>query len=272
MNKEEKQKNEIYDFYSFDPWSSPALGVAYISDKQYAFDKKMGNPSIRHENIIDSIDSKIHPDQNPQDRSVAARDNNAYIYLYGNYYMDIFIFTMYINLPGNNELSLSQYMFLCSILDKTNAFVKEKNKKVKIIISSMNMKFDDIIDDMDIQKIKDNLLKRVTKSIHFEEETIVGTTLSEDVKAKAMLFHINLENCKNINNLINSMDICDKYYKDSFYHDLFCKVFPNYLEVNSLINKIKDSAYKNIEFTDLTIENIYDKISLYAEKEPMKKR
>lgn len=266
MIKEDKKENEIYDFYDFDPWYSPTLGVVYITDKQYAFDKRIGNVRVRHNDIIDSLDAKIHPNENPKDREIAARDNNAYIYLYGNYYMNISIFNMYINLPANNEFSLSQYMFLCNMLDKVHAYIKEKNKKVEIIVSSLNEKFRDIIDDKDIQSIKDNLLKRVTKSIHFEEEVVVGKTLPEEIRTKAMLFHINLDGHKSISDLTKSMDMCDMYHKDSFYHDLFCKVFPNYLEVRNLIDKIIDLGYKDLEINDLTIDNIYDKLNeIYLE-------
>ena len=182
---------------------------------------------------------------------------------------DIFL---YIELPSNNELSKSQYMFICKILDEVDKFNSEVPDKRKVDIKYflknpefLSSDFSDI-EPENVDDVKRILLNFVTKDVHFDKEKIVGEVFPGEVIIDNMMFHININACRTFIDLIKVMELCDRYYNDDYYHDLFIKMFPNYENVVLLFEKIKyinqnDFDLNKIIFNDLSFENIYDVLS-----------
>ena len=253
-------RKKIESFFEKVPGDVPKIGIAYISDKQYIVyktydDDKQNN---NHPKLIDKVDKWVYPDDwsnSASESENVRRDNIAYIDLYNN--NDDVVFA-YIHLPGNMELSYSEYLFIKSFLDVINS--NNCNIEVKVITS--NPKYLPEDNEKGIDHIKKKLEEFVTKNVHFDNERIVGQTLSKEDILKSISFHINLSDCKSFCDLINVMGICDRYYNDSYYRDYFLRVFPNYLEVKQLIDEMNFSS-DNMTIVGVSLNNIYDVLNGY---------
>lgn len=258
-------KKIIEEFFEIDPGDVPKIGIAYITDKQYIVYKTFAETrDINHFGLIDKIDEWVHPgDWIKGNRKFerVKRENNVYIDLYNNYVDAIFA---YIHLPVNMELSYSEYLYIESFLDCVDAInskISSKNRNIEVKVITINPRYLNEDNKKGIKHIKEKLRELVTKDISFSEERIVGSTLPRKDILESISFHVDIKGCKNLVDLYRAMNVCDKYYNDDYYRDLFLSVFPNYPEVGVLFNEIRKSCIGPIIFDNLTFANIYDTLS-----------
>ncbi len=254
--------NKPYLVYSNDRSNSEdisTIGVYFITDKQLVFrTSKVKEEDGNHPAIIKDIDSKIY-ENNEIDSDTNRRIYNAYIYLYKHNYRGDMQFL--ISFPENGYISLGQYIFLSKTLMELNDFnvyqclSGDKCKYISILIGSKEYYELNINDAMGI-------IKRCFigyQELH--QEKIIGEVLNEDELSRIIKYYVDFSRCININDLNNIMLICEKYYNDSYYHDSFIRVFPNYLNVYNLVNEINKLDIDNIVVGDLSLENVYDVLS-----------
>ena len=140
-------------------------------------------------------------------------------------------------MPENGELSLAQATFITDILDQTNQYMNEETdncKKIKIDLFD-TQEHESYFDVTDIETLKQKIKGRVTSNITIEEEKIIGTTLSEEEIKKNLLKFLNLEKCSSLKDIINIINKCSMYYCDNYYKDMFCDIFPDYIEIKELM-------------------------------------
>ena len=255
---------QVYaDLYGDDYGTIGNLGVYFITDKQSAFEMRMwikesnwNNDEPNHPEIINSIDKKIYDESiiNEFDDTYR-RKYNAYIYLYKDHICNLSSFL--IAFPENGILSISQAAFLCKALDELMEYNKyeglsdDKCASISLLAGSKDY------NDINVEKAKKIIKGFVNGFQEFHKEEIIGQVLNNEDIVKMIRQYIDFSKCNNINDLINIMDLCEKYYQDNYYHAFFINLFPNYLEVNYLVNEIKKLNVENMTFSGLSFDNIY---------------
>ena len=105
----------------------------------------------------------------------------------------------------------------------------------------------------------------VTKKFIIDEETIIGKTLDNNSIIESMMYHIDLENALCLLDIKVSIKRCNKYYNDSYYKEYLLSIFPNFLEVYSLIDRfnyddlldeVSNVNYNNVK--DILLSKLHD--------------
>ena len=275
-------ENKPFRVYNADYFSNnitSSIGLYFITDKQSLFmssirtiDNGIRNENFGHRDFIRKIDGIIY-DDNEMDPDFNLRTYNTYIYLFKDYesrYMHYLI-----SLPENEYISLSEYMLLNKALDELEEYNKhvclpeEKCKHISILIGDIEE------DDKNVDEARSilrkftigypELHKETTDDYVLRKNGISGETLSEDEIIVVIKNYVDFSKCNSFNNLLRLMELCDRYYNDSYYCDFFLKVFPNYLEVAKLVNEIIGLNISDFELDNLTFDNIYDTLnSIYS--------
>lgn len=258
-------ENKPYRVYTDDNKSDygtiSTIGVYFITDKQSVFSSYMITEEdndrtgiTTHPGIIRSIDEKIYGDEG-LDPETSRRIYNTYICLYKDEHDGNKAFI--ISLPENGYISKAQYYFLTRALmelkdfNDYQCFPGDKNKYISILIG--DKEYDDLSVDEVIEKINNCVIGY--QELH--QEKIIGDVLTSDELLNVIKYHIALSSCKNLDDLALSMDICKKYYDDSYYHDSFIKLFPDYERALSIFNDMRYLNMSDVKFDNLSFENIY---------------
>ena len=125
--KEKKYKNiKLYDFYKFSESRGFVRGAGVITNKQLMFCKEPNEAYVTHNDIVMDIEKMIYEYLSSKDIGWGL-DSNVHFFSTGH---DLFV-----HLPYSTELSLSQYYFLCDILDDVDKFNSSANEDKQIEIS-----------------------------------------------------------------------------------------------------------------------------------------
>ena len=190
MISEKSKEMNVYEYFNYCKIHKGTRGVAVITDKQYLFYSQVEKDDYKtHDNIYVEIENNFHPSSASSDWS-ALRQNDAYAASLGR---ELIIF-----LPANKQLSMSQYFFICDILDQIIKFNNEQTENNRICLYVAGAK--EISEDIqtDLEKLKELLYKSVTKDININEEKIIGKTLDKETIIKNIKYHIDIESVKNI--------------------------------------------------------------------------
>lgn len=260
MSKEIDKKSlklNPYEYFQYCNNKRRIRGAAVITDKQCIFySQLLDNDYGTHNDIDIKIENAIHPN-NQKNGWDGYYSNHAYMASVGK--------ELIISMPENGELTSSQAQFMLNILDQTNKFnieQEDENKKIKIDLFD-NPDHESIFDTKNIELLKQKIKSRVTNNITLEEEEIIGTTLTKEEIKQNLLTYLNLEKCF-------------KYSNDSYYKKNFNELFPDYQEVNELINILPNNIletektlninFKNIkEYIITSIKNIFKYNNSYTE-------
>ena len=241
---------------------SSSVGVTYITDKQM-FVTCAGGDKL-HQELTEGIDKMIYPNDKEHPEW---RERTVYVRMCKDLRDKKFLlFLPKGSSPNSAELSLSQYFFICSLLDEVKKYDSEGLGKVEILVSTEDdSKYSDADIETRVAYIKEKLKKIIARQVTVREEKILSASqvLNENGIMEVMRFNINLDNCINLNDLINSMSMCEMYSSDDYYGKYFAKLFPNYLEVKELLDKLISERPELMELPlqGLTFENIYDIVS-----------
>jgi len=231
-----------------------AVGV--ITDKQFIFYSQVLKEEVpSHIWMVNKIENAIHP-SNQQNGISAVRDYNVYIFATGANWFEIL-------LPQIDAISLSQYEFLIDCikqLEEYNQNVEKETHKVNYnIINSNGNK----IKGNQVEELKENIKRYIVKNVVIEDEKILGKTLSKENKIKCLSFHIDLSNCKTLQELCFYIINFDKYYLDEFYQDLFLELFPDYKDIRDVCIYINSIGLDDDLREIVTIENIKEILFKY---------
>ncbi len=279
MNIYENKPFRVYRADYFGGNITSTAGVYFITDKQLLFksfvrtEEDGGRQNIvGHPKMIREIDELIY-DDNEKDLNTDRRPYNTYIYLSKDYESKDKFMQFVISLPENGYISLSEYLLLCKTLDELDEYnkyeclPKEKCKYINVLnddnddivyydVEGARKKISECVigyPELHQEKIDSDMLRK--KGIH-------GELLSDDEIEEIIRKYIDFSKCNSVNDLLRIMKLCDRYYNDSYYHDYFLKVFPNYLEVKHLIEEMNFSS-DNMTIVGVSLNNIYDVLSSY---------
>lgn len=253
-------KNLSLNLYEYLVYSQDKTvrGVSLITDKQSIFYTQFDNSDITHDKIYTKLENKIHPND-VRDGFKAIRDNNIHIASVGH--------ELVIYLPDNKLLSLNQYKHLCSMLNQVDKFNKENNTNI-LLYATYPRLLERVIKTRDTNEFREKIYSLVTKEFIIDEEIIIGSTLENNSIIESMMYHIDLENAPCLLDIKVSLKRCDKYYNDSYYKKYLLSIFPNFLEVYSLINRfnyddllddVSNVDYNNVKDILLSKLNDYSK-------------
>ena len=249
LDKESLQMS-IYDYLNYCKKNKKTKLVGVISDKQVViYSQVRKSDYLTHEEISLKIENKIYKKEYTY-QNYTYNKNNVHIFSPGD--NDIII-----DLPDTGNFTKSQYMFLNDQLNQIEKFNKENNLKVTLNIFSPNRKILDTVNITDIQAIKKELKNIINDEVVFQEEEIIGNTLSKDKIISNITNHIGLNRCNNIKDIISSLKKCKDYHNDSYYSKIFNELFPDYKETIEIISLFD----KNEEINDLNFNNIKDKLN-----------
>lgn len=242
-------KNLSLNLYEYLEYSQDKTvrGVSLITDKQSIFYTQFDNSDITHDKIYTKLENKIHPND-VRDGFKAIRDNNIHIASVGH--------ELVIYLPDNKLLSFNQYRHLCNILNQADRFNKENNTNI-LLYAAYPRLLERVIKTRDVNQFKEKMYSLVTKEFIIDEETIIGKTLDNNSIIESMMYHIDLENALCLLDIKVSLKRCNKYYCDSYYRKYLLSIFPDFLEVYSLIDRFNydDLLY---EVSNVNFNNIKD--------------
>ena len=250
------------------------VGAYFITDKQLLFKSYLrneeddGRDMYGHPKIFKEIDEKIY-DDNEMNPNTNRRPYNIYIYMSKNYYSGYMQFL--ISLPETGYISLSEYIFLSNVLDELDEFNKYRNLSEDKCKYISILKSDKDYEDLNVIEAK-RVIRGCTighQNLHKEkmigelqgEDDITGEVLSEDDIIRVISYYIDFSKCNDFNDLLNMMNLCDRYYNDSYYHDFFVKIFPNYLATYNIVDKINRLNIDNIIISGLSFDNIYETLN-----------
>lgn len=240
---EKSLKMNPYQYFNYCQQFHEIRGVAVVTDKQSIFYSQVLNDDDRtHDNIMIDIEKEIHSNAE-QGGFDAFYQNHVYLASLGR---ELKIF-----LPNNEELSLNQARLICSILDEVEK-INQENDNSKIKIDCFGSIEKSIYDISDVEKMKKHIESCVTKNQTFEEEKIIGKVLSEQEIENNIRQALSLSN---FSNLIELMNKCSTYYNDSFYQNIFIKVFPDYEKIKDLVY-LCDNTFLNKKQGDITFETV----------------
>ena len=224
MIDNESLKLSVYEYYVHSLKKS-TRGVGLISDKQSIFySQVLEGDNKTHENIITELEYYIHPGDKREGWD-SIRDYNIHFFSTGEEFI--------MDLPKGDIITISQYNFLCEILDNVKKFNKSYPKyKIWFFIStdSKYLKTYNRFDAEDIKEKLKNLIVKDNKTI--EEELIIGKINNKDEIIKNMIYTINLNSLDDLNDKI---EIINRYYGDSFYHNYLLEIL-NYYNTKFNIN------------------------------------
>lgn len=224
-------------------------GLILITDKQYLFYSDINNIYKTHNDIVINLENLIHPNHKVYSID-AVRETHVLVSSLGN--------ELFIELPKNRNLSYSQYLFLYKILKEVEEINFKLDEKIGIVIINDQLVYEN--DNPDIILIISILKKLINKHILFGEEKIIGKYLKNDYIFKTMKFYIGLEKCLYINDLYDSLNICHKYYLNSYYNKYLKIIFFNYTKVKKLFDKIKNITDENYTLDNINYNNIENKL------------
>ena len=150
---------------------------------------------------------------------------------------------------------MSQYLFLCDILDQVIKFNNEQKKDNQVEIYVWGAKNISENKHNDIEKIKKDLYVNVMKSIVVNEEKIIGKTLDREIIINNIKYHIDIESVKNLSDLKAFLIRCMTYYSDSYYKEIFQSIFKDFELVKKMMTvfyfcnidlKIESASFDNI--------------------------
>ena len=253
-------KNLSLNLYEYLVYSQDksVRGVSLITDKQYIFYTQLDNSDITHDKIYTKLENEIHPNDK-RDGFKAIRDNNIHIASVGH--------ELVIYLPDNKLLSLNQYKYIINMLNEVDRFNKENNTNI-LLYAVYPRLLKGVIKTRDINEFKEKISSLVTKEFIIEEESIIGSKLDDNNIIESMRYHIDLENALCLLDIKVSLKRCNKYYNDSYYKEYLLSIFPDFIEVYSLINKfdyndlldeVSGVNYSNVKDILLSKLNDYSK-------------
>ena len=248
MISEKSKEMNVYEYFNYCKIHKGTRGVAVITDKQYLFYSQVEKDDYKtHDNIYVEIENNFHPSSASSDWS-ALRQNDAYAASLGR---ELIIF-----LPANKQLSMSQYFFICDILDQIIKFNNEQTENNRICLYVAGAK--EISEDIqtDLEKLKELLYKSVTKDININEEKIIGKTLDKETIIKNIKYHIDIESVKNIFELKSFLIRCMQYHNDTYYKDIFYSVFKDFKKVKELMPIFYICHLENEILENVTLDNV----------------
>ena len=252
MKKEEYKNINIYDFYKFSEYRGFVRGAGVITNKQLMFCKEPNGAYVTHNDIVMDIEKMFYDYLSSKDIGWGL-DSNVHFFSTGH---DLFI-----HLPYSTEFGLSQYYFLCDILDMVDKFNNEvkEDKQIEVLITTSRPGFfTNCTPKKSTEGLREELKKMVTKNITVRKEKIVGTVLEQEKVQSILLNYISIDKCCNLEELINKILSINKYYIDDYYHDVFYKIFPVYEEVYSIISFFKSIGITSLPVSNLSFENVLD--------------
>ena len=247
----------LYDYLVYSQNKS-VRGVSLITDKQYIFYTQLDNSDITHDEIYTKLENEIHPNDK-RDGFKAIRDNNIHIASVGH--------ELVIYLPDNKLLSFNQYKYIINMINEVDRFNKENNTNI-LLYASYPRLLERVIKTRDINEFIEKIFGLVTKEFSIEEESIIGSKLDDNSIIESMRYHIDLENALCLLDIKVSLKRCNKYYNDSYYKEFLLSIFPDFIEVYSLISRfnyddlldeVSNVNYSNVKDILLSKLNDYSK-------------
>ena len=156
--------------------------VIVATDKQCVIKLGEGKNDDSHNELVGSIENRIHPND-----EITYRLNNAYILLEGP--------ELIANLPLDGSLSINQAIYLIDIFKKVCDFNK-KNNDLIIINTYTNTDCKEFYGH-NIEQIARYILSLITNQYIIEEEEIIGSTSIENEIMHKKLTKIYQEHYKN---------------------------------------------------------------------------
>ena len=247
MVSEKSKKMSVYEYFNYCKRRKGTRGVAVITDKQYVFYSQVEeNDYTTHDGIFIKIEGELHSNGATANWN-DIRQNDMFVASLGK---ELIIF-----LPSNKELSMSQYSFLCDILDQVIKFNSEQEKEDQIEIYVWGAKNISEEKHTDIEKLKKDLYANVTKSIVINEEKIIGKTLDRETIINNIKYHIDIESVKNLSDLKAFLIRCMNYYSDSFYKEIFKSMFKDFEQVREIMS-IFYLCGIDLKIQNATLDNI----------------
>ena len=153
------------------------------------------------------------------------------------------------------------------MLNETDRFNKENNTNI-LLYAVYPRLLKGVIKTRDINEFKEKISSLVTKEFIIEEESIIGSKLDDNNIIESMRYHINLEDALCLLDIKVSLKRCNKYYNDSYYKEYLLNIFPDFIELYSLINRfdyddlleeVSGVNYNNVKDILLSKLNDYSK-------------
>ena len=219
MISKESLKLSVYDYFKYCHTNKEIRGIGLITDKQSIFYSQIEDGDYRaHEWVASDLEDTIHPNEKKEGWD-KIRGENMHFFSMG--------WELIVDLPLSDTITISQYDFLVEVLNQVKKYNEEYPQyKIWILISTdseylrNHSRFD--IDDI-IQKLK-NLIKKDNQNIY--EERKIGKVRSNKEIINNIIFTIDLESVKTIENLKKRFYIIEKYYNDNYYHKYIIEIFP----------------------------------------------
>ena len=199
MKKDEYKNIKIYEFYKFSESRGFVRGAGVVTNKQLMFCKEPNWAYVTHNDIVMDIENLIYDYLSSKDIGWGL-DSNVHFFSTGH---DLFI-----HLPYSTELGLSQYYFLCDILDMVDKFNNEvkEDKQIEVLITTSRPGFfTNCSPKKSTDGLREELKKMVTKNVTVKKEKIVGTVLEKERLQSTLLKYINIDKCCNLEELINAI-------------------------------------------------------------------
>ncbi len=228
-----------------------AVGV--ITDKQLVFYSQiLKNDYATHDNIAVDIENTIHPKQERRGWD-AIRENNIHFFCLGPS-------TLLIDLPQDQRLSMSQVSLVESVLREVDKYNSEctydfEMVRVEFYSSRQNEKVSKLTETNEIIA---ELKKMVTTNYIIDDEEIIGKKLDAEKIHDNIKYHIGLDKCKSIEELLITIFRCKNYYEDSYYRSIFMGVFPNYKRVRALAFVVDSLQLDSVNVSGINFTNIGD--------------
>lgn len=262
--EQSKGKSETYNYFYRLFTSKSGEGVAVITDKQcIALKKSWYHDELQatHEQLIYYITKKI--------KNIDAwyDIHDAHITFTSN--------SFYIDLPefNINCISILQHKFIIDVLDAYED-VKRINPDIekKRPLTLLGKYISDV---KDLSEIRGILKDRIDRGFiprkeniyelrwHNDDDEFVEVHNKESIK-EAILYNIPLEKERLLDTLYATLYYTmPQYYNDSFYHDAFVELFPDFermRDFSRFADKIP-GAYRE-KISGVTWENLFEKLSI----------
>ena len=112
----------------------------------------------------------------------------------------------------------------------------------------------DFIEDPNLI-IKD-LRKRIEKQIISEDEIIIGEVHDKDTIMRNMAFNLDFKSAKTNKELVDKIKSAKTYYDDSYYHNYFMELFPNFEKINEFADFLCNNNIREIPAESIDIAGL----------------
>ncbi len=255
LDKKNLSRN-VYEYFSECYMHSRLKSVLLITNKQSLFYSQYDpNDHMIHLPKFIDVFNATHKETMSWD-SLDYRDN-VYIASEGK--------KLYLFLPNNKAFTFFQYQFLLDFLKLVEDFEKDFQRNVDIVMVN-GKTYHSIV------KFKAEIKHMLTTNIDLEEEYILGNTLCFEQIKESILYTTSLLKCQSMDEFLCALEKSTIFYKDPFYHDYFCKLFPDFLELKDCFYYLNNTGvYIDSQFFQtISLDCLKEQLNAYMIQDNLK--